>query len=57
MNSSPAVRLEPRGENDLLLATRLPGDPAMTEHLGAPGEDRTYKIVDAKSGEVVGSMG
>ena len=71
-----SVRLEPWGEGDLPLLTRLLGDPAMTEHLGgpespgklderqaryvkpgAPGEGRMYKIVDATSGEAIGSVG
>jgi len=71
-----SIRLEPWGEGDLPLLTRLLGDPAMTEHLGgpespeklaerqaryvklgAPGEGRMYKIVDATPGEGIGSVG
>jgi uncharacterized protein (DUF1697 family)/L-amino acid N-acyltransferase YncA len=76
MSDSPTVPLEPWGDGDLPLLTRLLGDPAMTEHLGgpespeklaerqaryvklgAPGKGRMCKIVDATSGEGIGSVG
>ena len=67
-----SVRLEPWGPGHLGLVERLMGDPAMTEHLGGPESpeklaDRQrryeqpgsgmYRIVDADSGESLGSVG
>ncbi|HZL65321.1 MAG TPA: GNAT family N-acetyltransferase [Thermoleophilia bacterium] len=76
MGKAPAVRLEPWGDGDLPLLTRLLGDQAMTEHIGGPespeklaerqaryakpggpGEGRMFKIVDAASGDGIGSVG
>jgi RimJ/RimL family protein N-acetyltransferase len=66
------VRLEPFGEHDLWLVERLMGDPAMTEHLGGPESAKKlakrhrrysepgsgmFKIVDAETGEALGSVG
>jgi RimJ/RimL family protein N-acetyltransferase len=65
------VRLEPWGKGDLPLLEELLGDPAMTKHLGGPespeklaerqaryeqAESGIYKIVDAATGEAVGSV-
>lgn len=66
------VRLEPWGPADFHLVEQLMGDPAMTEFLGGPESpeklaDRQrryaqpgsgmFKIVDAASGQGVGSVG
>jgi RimJ/RimL family protein N-acetyltransferase len=66
------VRLEPWGPDDLALVEQLMGDPAMTEFLGGPESpeklaDRQrryaepgsgmFKIVDAATGEGIGSVG
>ena len=66
------IRLEPFGEDDLWLVERLMGDPAMTEHLGGPESGKKlekrqrryiepgsgmFKIVDAETGEALGSVG
>ena len=67
-----SIRLEPFGEDDLWLVERLMGDPAMTEHLGGPESAEKlekrhrryiepgsgmFKIVDAETGEALGSVG
>ena len=66
------MRIEPWGEDDLPLLEALLGDPAMMEHLGGPesrvkirerqaryehADSGMFKIVDAGSGEKVGSVG
>ena len=71
--SPPPPRIEPWGPGDLDLLQRLTGDPAMMEHLGGPehpdrilerqaryeqsGDGQMFKIIDATSGEAVGSVG
>jgi RimJ/RimL family protein N-acetyltransferase len=67
-----SVRLEPWGEDDLLLLEQLLGDPAMTEHLGGPesheriierqarylkAESGLFKIVHEETGKDVGWVG
>jgi RimJ/RimL family protein N-acetyltransferase len=67
------LRLEPWGQDDLWLLERLHGDPAMMEHLGGAWsseqiadrharyvglvDDRMFKVIDASTGEAVGSVG
>jgi RimJ/RimL family protein N-acetyltransferase len=68
----PQVHLEPWGPDDLGLVEQLMGDPGMTEFLGGPESpeelaDRQrryaqpdsgmFKIVDAASGQGIGSVG
>jgi RimJ/RimL family protein N-acetyltransferase len=69
--SPPEVHLEPWGEGDLPLLTRLLGDPAMMTHLGGPeseekiaerharylADPRQSRIVLADTGEAVGWVG
>jgi RimJ/RimL family protein N-acetyltransferase len=67
-----SVRIEPWGVGDLPLLEALLGDPVMMEHLGGPespekirarqgryeaADSGMFKIVDAASGEGVGSVG